>query len=459
MLTFVGYNLQFAMTFEELNLNSPLQNALNDLGFATPTPIQEKAFPIVMSGKDLLGIAQTGTGKTLAYLLPALRQWQFSKNRFPQILVIVPTRELVAQVEEEVQKLSKYMTVKTVGVFGGANINTQMQEIMQGVDVLVATPGRLLDIALKDTLLLKHIKKLIIDEVDETLALGFRYQLTTVLDLLPVKKQTLMFSATISPEVEKLIQDFFITPVKIEAARTGTPLEKIEQLGYNVPNFNTKINLLTHLIDTDVSFQKVIIFTATKALADELGERLEKDYPANVGVIHSNKSQNNRFATVQEFNDGKIKILVATDLVARGIDIAEVTHVINFDTPEVPESYMHRVGRTGRADKNGTAITFTTLAEEPLREAIELYMEKEITILEIPQEVEISEILTESEKPKVDMPLVLVKAPSRENVGPAFHEKSEKNKKVNVRKDWDKIKQEKYGKPIRKGGEKKKKRG
>lgn len=443
------------MTFSDLNLNKPLLNALADLGFEHPTPIQENAFSVILSGKDVLGIAQTGTGKTLAYLLPSLRQWQFSKTRFPQILIIVPTRELVAQVVEECEKLTTYMNVVTVGVYGGANIRTQAETVSQGLDILVATPGRLLDLALRGDLVLKGIKKLIIDEVDETLNLGFRSQLTQILDILPPKKQSLMFSATISEEVEALIYDYFIDPVKIEAARAGTPLKNIEQINYVVPNYNTKLNLLTHLLDTDEQIKKVLIFTSKKKMADDLAEKLELLYPDAIGVIHSNKSQNNRFATVQRFNNNEISMLIATELVSRGIDIDEVTHVINFDTPDVPENYMHRIGRTGRADKNGIAITFTSEFELEFKKEIEAYMQQEIPTKALPQEVEISTELIAEELPKIDMPNVLVKLPKRENVGPAFHEKKAKNKKVNVRKDWKKIKLDKYGKPKTRGQKKK----
>lgn len=439
------------MNFSDLNLSKQLLNALNDLEYTTPTPIQAKGFPVIMSGKDVLGIAQTGTGKTLAYLLPSLRQWQFSKSRFPQILILVPTRELVAQVVEETEKLTKYMNVVTVGVYGGANIRTQAEQMRDGLDIIVATPGRLLDLALRGDLVLKGIKKLIIDEVDETLNLGFRHQLTSIFDILPTKKQSLMFSATISEEVEALLNDYFIAPTKIEAARTGTPLENIEQRLYHVPNFYTKVNFLDYLLANDLEITKALVFASTKKLADQLAEQLEEKYPDAIGVIHSNKSQNNRFGTVQKFNTGEISVLIATDLVSRGIDISEVTHVINFDTPEVPENYIHRIGRTGRADKNGISITFTTQHEENYKVTIEEYMQTKIPVFDLPADLEISTVLTLDEQPKVDMPNVLVKLPKREDVGPAFHEKSAKNSKVNVRKDWKKMKMDKYGKPIKKG--------
>lgn len=442
------------MTFDDLNLNTPLLTALDDLGYTNPTTIQHKVFPIVMSGRDVCGIAQTGTGKTFAYLLPCLRQWKFSKNKDPQILVIVPTRELVAQVVETVKKLTPYMTLTVVGVYGGANINTQKLEVEKGLDVLVATPGRLYDLAMAGAFKVKTIKKLVIDEVDEMLNLGFRTQLKNILDLLPQKRQNLMFSATITEEVEALIETYFNDPVRVEAAPTGTPLENIIQTAYNVPNFYTKVNLLELLLTEDKTMTKVLVFAATKQLADQLYEQLENKFPGTAGVIHSNKEQNHRFNTVKQFQEGNYRFIIATDIVARGIDIAEVTHVINFDTPDVPENYIHRIGRTGRFDKKGIAITFITEREKPLQEAIENLMNYKIPIEPLPADLVISDVLTDDEIPKVFMKIIQPKLSKSDEAGPAFHEKSAKNSKVNfIVKKKDRMMQ-KYGKPKTRGQKK-----
>jgi len=442
------------MTFDELNLNTPLLSALDDLGYRNPTIIQRKAFAVIMSGVDVCGIAQTGTGKTFAYLLPALRQWKFSKDKDPQILIIVPTRELVAQVVEAAQELGKYMSLDVVGVYGGVNIKTQVSRVEQGVDVLVGTPGRLYDIMLTGSLKLKTIKRVVIDEVDEMLNLGFRTQLKNILDLLPPKRQNLMFSATITDDVEALMDIYFNDPVRIEAAPTGTPLENIIQIGYEVPNFYTKVNLLELLLIEDADMTKVLVFAATKKLADELYEQLAEKFPDKVGVIHSNKEQNHRFNTVKQFQEGNYRFIIATDIIARGLDIAEVTHVINFDTPEVPESYIHRIGRTGRADKKGIAITFIADRETENKERIEALMNYTIPKKALPQNLVISDVLTEDEKPKVFMKIIKLKAP--EAAGPAFHEKSAKNQKVNfIVKKKDRM-MKKYGKPITRGQKKKK---
>jgi ATP-dependent RNA helicase RhlE len=412
-----------------------------------------------MSGKDMLGIAQTGTGKTLAYLLPTLRQWKFSKDRMPQILVIVPTRELVAQVVETVEQLSTYVTLTVVGVYGGVNIRTQAEKMADGLDVLVATPGRLLDLALRGDLVLKNIKRLIVDEVDEMFNLGFRHQLNAVLDLLPIKKQSMLFSATMNDEVEALLQNYFIAPVKIEAAPAGTPLENIRLTGYQVPNFNTKLNLLELLLEEDTSMTKVLVFVSSKSFADTVFDRMKLQFEDRVGVIHSNKSQNARFDAVNRFQAGEISVLIATDIISRGLDIASVSHVINFDAPDDFENFIHRIGRTGRADQNGEAISLFSEFESTLRTKIEQGLgQNTIDYLALPETLLISNELIALEEPRNEMPNIEIKLPKRENVGPAFHEKSEKNKKVNVRKDWKKMKQEKYGRPITKGQKKKKKK-
>lgn len=442
------------MTFEELNLNRPLLTALDELGYKHPTTIQHRVFPIVMSGRDVCGIAQTGTGKTFAYLLPCIRQWKFTKQKDPQILIVVPTRELVAQVVKAVKDLTPYMSLIVTGVYGGVNINTQKIELEKGVDILVATPGRLYDLAMSGAFKTKSIKKLVIDEVDEMLNLGFRTQLKNILDLLPPKRQNLMFSATITEDVEALIDVYFNDPIKVEAAPTGTPLENIIQTGYAVPNFYTKVNLLELLLSEDATMTKVLVFAATKALADQLYEQLETKYPGNCGVIHSNKEQNHRFNTVKQFQEGNYRFIIATDIVARGIDIAEVSHVINFDTPDVPENYIHRIGRTGRADKKGISITFITEKEMPLLANIESLMKYQVPMAALPANLTISTELTEDEQPKVYMKTMLVKPPKKSEAGPAFHEKSAKNSKSNMKVSRKDKMMKKYGKPYKRGQKK-----
>ncbi|MBP1637519.1 MAG: box helicase domain protein [Bacteroidetes bacterium] len=439
------------MLFSDLNLNTPLLNALNDLNISKPTTIQEKAFPVIMSGRDMVGIAQTGTGKTIAYLLPCLRNWKFTKEKYPQIFIVVPTRELVVQVVEQVEQLTTYMNIRVGGVYGGVNMIKQAPIILEGLDVLVATPGRLLDFALNGTLKLKSVKRFIIDEVDEMLNLGFRPQLMRVMDLLPKKRQNLMFSATITNELKNFIADFFIDPLEIEAARTGTPLENIKQIGIKVPNFNTKINLLEFLLKTEADFSKVLLFVSSKKMADDVFERITEFFPDTVGVIHSNKSQNNRFEALKLFNDNKLRVLIATDIVARGLDFDDITHVVNFDMPDEPENYMHRIGRTGRVDKKGVAVTFITNDDAEKRENIQELMGCKIPVMRMPEEVEVSLVLTDNELPQVQAGNSVAFVAKKEEHGPAFHEKKGKNKKVNMKIRRKEALRIKYGKPKTRG--------
>ena len=382
------------MTFEDLNLNTSLKNALRDMQLTTPTTIQQKIFSVIMSGRDTIGIAQTGTGKTYAYLLPCLRKWTFSKGLTPQIMIIVPTRELVIQVVEETKKLTKYMEVSIVGAYGGTNIKPQMNALHQGADLVVGTPGRLTDLILNGILKTKLIKTLIIDEVDEMLNLGFRKQLENLMVLLPEKRQNLMFSATLDDEIQNLINFFFKRPERIEAAPAGSPLKNINQILYSVPNFNTKINFLEQLLTDKKIMHKVLVFVSSKKLADDLFEKINKLFPEEMGIIHSNKSQNFRFDTYRKFQSGTYRILITTDLISRGLDISGASHVINFDLPEIQENYIHRIGRTGRAEKKGNAISLFSPYEAHKKLAIEKLMNFEIPTKTLPKTIKLSRVLT-----------------------------------------------------------------
>lgn len=420
------------MSFDELNLNTPLLNALRDLNMSTPTPIQANAFSVIMSGKDVVGIAQTGTGKTFAYLLPLMRLWKYSENPEPTILILVPTRELVEQVVSEAEKLASYTSIKVLGVYGGVNLKTHAAAVFGGCDILVATPGRLLDLLYNRTLKAKNIKKVVIDEVDEMFNHGFRTQLTNIFDLLPPKRQNIMFSATLTEDVDKIINTFFSLPEKIQVAPSGQPLEQIKQVGYKIENFNTKMNLLQYLLSKDESMTKVLVFVSTKKFADYVFETLEEEFGERMSIIHSNKSQNFRLRAVNDFESGKSNILIATDIVARGVDISNISHVINFDIPEEAENYIHRIGRTARAEKSGVAINFYTEKEELNLLIIEELMQKEIDKLPFPEEVAINEALIDEEKPSFKGDKLIGKKPTLKHSKGAFHEKKEKNKKVNL---------------------------
>ena len=413
--------------FTELNLSKQLQNALNDLGFQTATAIQDKAYPIILSGRDAVGIAQTGTGKTFAYLLPILRQLNYSTEKPPRVLILVPTRELVAQAVENCKQLAKYMNIRVVGIYGGSNINTQRAAVTAGLDILVATPGRLIDLASTKSINLNNIKKLVIDEVDEMLNLGFRAQLMQVIERLPLKRQSLLFSATLSEDVETVIKSSFIDPVFIETVERGTPLERIKQSYYETPNFYSKLYLFNYLLNTHKEMSKVLLFVRNKTMANYL----EQELPAMghpFGVIHSNKTQPYRFEMVKKFGDGEIRVLVATDVIARGLDLRGVSHVINFDFPEQAETYIHRIGRTGRAEEEGNAISFVIAKQFKWLDKVEALMKMEVEEIEWPSEIDKSLQLLPEEEPVKKIKGKVLK--SADASGGAFHEKKAKNSKL-----------------------------
>ena len=436
-------------SFEKLKLSRSLYTAIADLGFEQPTPIQSEAVPVILSGRDVVGIAQTGTGKTYAYLWPILRDLKYSDQVNPRVLIMVPTRELVAQVVEQVKSLTGYSNTRVLGVYGGTNINTQKAAVIKGTDILVATPGRLYDLIQHDALRLNAIKKLVIDEVDVMLDLGFRFQLERIFNILPDRRQSIMFSATMTSEVDALIDEYFKAPARISIAMSGTPLDNISQQCYHVKNFYTKVNLLAYLLSDKDEFNKVLVFVASKRGADLLFDALEELYGSELCVIHSNKSQNYRLRSIEKFEQGENRILLSTDVMARGLDLEKLSHVINFDTPDYPENYMHRIGRTGRAEEKGKAILFYTRKEESAKIAIEKLMAYSIPVLEFPEEVEISNELTADEQPKKEE-VKLKTTLATEIKGAAFHEKKLKNTKTNQGGSYLR-KKKKYKKPKTRG--------
>ena len=435
--------------FSDINLNKQLQNAVSDLELTKQTPIQEKTFSEILSGTDIVGIAQTGTGKTIAYCLPLLQELSYSDQKNPRILILVPTRELVVQVVETMESLTEYISCRIVGVYGGTNINTQKIKLQDGADIVVATPGRLYDLSLCRALQLKGIKKLVIDEVDVMLDLGFRFQLINIFELLPERRQNIMFSATMTEEVDELISSFFSRSKRVQIALSGTPLDNISQIKYSVPNYYTKVNLLVHILRNKEELRKVLVFVSSKKIADRLFEALEELFVSDIAVIHSNKSQNYRFKSIKKYDEGTCRILIATDIIARGMDLDKISHVINFDTPIYPENYMHRIGRTGRAEEKGKSLLFYTEKEEKNKEFIEDLMNYKIPVSEIPEEVEITQQLTEEERKSNGKNFY--RNVKKVEVGPSFHEKKEKNKKVNDRDKWRKERRVKYKKPKSRG--------
>lgn len=438
-------------TFADMNIPRPLLQALDDLGYAEPTAIQEQVYPVALSGRDVLGIARTGTGKTFAYLLPCLRQWRFTKDKQIQILILVPTRELVLQVVEEARRLSAYQSVVVAGVYGGVPMAQQMGVVRDGCDVLVATPGRLMDFLLKGSLRMKALRMLVIDEVDEMLALGLRHQIAQLLDLLPERRQSLMFSATLPPDVAILARQYFREPVMLSG--TEGPPPEIALHGYAVPNFYTKVDLLRYLLERDATMAKVLVFAETRKLADLLADRLSLHLEDTLGVIHANKAQQHRFLTVRRFEEGALRVLIATDVVARGIDMTGVTHVVNFHLPDQAETFIHRIGRTGRSGESGVALCLVSEAEQPYLEAIEAFLGRRIPLDPLPDAVPVSSQLLQEEKPFYAMKAAPVaKDPQG---GGAFHEKLARNQKVNNPNRWKEKMKLKYKKPKTRGQKKK----
>lgn len=433
------------MRFDEIKLSKQLMNALTEQDIQEPTAIQEKAIPKILAGKNIVGIAQTGTGKTIAYLLPILRDLKYSEDKMPRVIILVPTRELAIQVAEEAKKLSEYLSIRTLAVYGGTNMNTQKKAVHEGCDILVGTPGRLYDLAMTGILRLKSVKKLVVDECDEMLNLGFRPQLQRIFDLLPEKRQNLLFSATLSDDVEEIVNTFFGVSENVIAAPSGTPLENIDQSAYKAENFNTKYNLLKFLIEEHPSM-RAFIFVQSKRFADVLHKRLEADFPEAFGVIHSNKSQNFRMRMVNEFKSDQLKGIVATDLVSRGIDIDNVSHVINFDLPSEKEQYIHRIGRTGRAEQKGNSISFITSKEESLFTGIQSFMNIKIAISEFPESVEQSAtLIPEEQEPDIHDAPTISEPNHIIGEGEKFEAKKKENKKVNLR-PRDKAKRKKFKK-------------
>lgn len=353
------------MTFDSLGLSKPILKAIAEKGYTEPSPIQEKAIPVVLEEKDVLASAQTGTGKTAGFVLPIIEMltWASSKGRNRKIraLVLTPTRELAAQIYDNAREYSKYVDFKTAVIFGGVKQRPQEAILRQGIDLLVATPGRLLDLESQGILSLKNVEILVLDEADRMLDMGFKRDIDKIMALLPKKRQSLLFSATFSKEIKKLAQNTLNNPVLIEATPENTTVEKINQKVYFVDK-NSKPNVLIKLIN-EGDWQQILVFTRTKHGANKLTKSLISA-GISASAIHGNKTQNNRIKALNEFKSGDIKVLVATDIAARGLDIPLLPHVVNFELPNIPEDYVHRIGRTGRAGAKGEAISLVEHEEK-----------------------------------------------------------------------------------------------
>lgn len=364
---------------------------VNEIGFIHPTPIQEQAIPAIKAGQDVLGIAQTGTGKTAAYILPILTKLVKAEGEDPRAVILVPTRELSIQVGEDLAELAQYTNIRHAAVYGGVGWTKHAALLDEGIDVLVATPGRLLDLYQHNVLSLKKVKTLVIDEADRMLDMGFMPQLRNVFDRLPSKRQNLMFSATFSGNIEKLTEEFLAFPHRVEVAPSATPVELVKQYCYHVPNFRTKLNLVGHLLADDEEFRKVIIFCKTKVSAEAVFKVIKRKSEGEKRILHSNKGQSARINAITAFKNDEVRILISTDVSARGIDASKVSHVINYDVPTNYDDYIHRIGRTARAGNDGVAITLLDPSEEWHFAKIEKLIRMNIPVLEIPQEVTVVE--------------------------------------------------------------------
>ncbi|PSR55008.1 ATP-dependent helicase [Adhaeribacter arboris] len=412
------------VTFEDFKLNRQLLNAVADAGYTTPTPVQQQTIPLITAGHDVMGIAQTGTGKTAAYVLPLLMKVKYAQGTHPRALILSPTRELAMQIEESIRQLAKYTDLRFLAIYGGIGPKTQMEQIKKGLDILVATPGRLMEIYLKGDLVLKELKTLVLDEADKMLDMGFMPQIRSILEVIPRKRQNLLFSATMHPRLENLTAEFLEFPMKVEVTPSATPVETVSQVLYQIPNMQTKLNMLRYLFKDEESFTRVILFTRSKTNAEQVAEFVNDSARGTVRVIHGNKGQNTRINAMDAFRSGEVRFLVATDVASRGIDISGVSHVINVDVPIIYEDYVHRIGRTGRAEQEGASITFATEAEIHHIREIEKIINMSIPEAPLPPEVEIAKTKF-AEGQEMAKEMDKQKRRADPNFKGAFHEKKQ----------------------------------
>jgi ATP-dependent RNA helicase RhlE len=431
-----------AVGFDSFKLNKQLLEAIAESGYTSPTPIQEKAIPLALAGHDVLGIAQTGTGKTAAYMLPVLMKAKYAQGKHARALILAPTRELVMQIEEVARQLGKNTDLRIVSLYGGLGPKTQIESIEAGVDILISTPGRFMDIYRKGIIYTKDLKTMVLDEADKMMDMGFMPQIRSILEVIPSKRQNLLFSATFSGRIEHLAAEFLEFPERVEMTPSATTAETIAQVKYLVPNIKTKINLLAHLLENE-EISRAMIFTRSRKNAESVYSYLERKNFGEIRVIHANKGQNTRINSMEDFKAGDVRILVATDVASRGLDVTLVSHVINFDVPLIYEDYVHRIGRTGRAENEGKAITFINPAETYHFEKIEELIRMTVEELPIPEAVDVPATPFE-EKQEYARELDRLRQRDNPDYKGAFHEKKAPPKK-NIGKG-EKVKAKKHSK-------------
>jgi ATP-dependent RNA helicase RhlE len=381
------------MQFDELKLKRQFLNALEDLGFQKPTPIQVQAIPRILAGQDLIAVAQTGTGKTAAFVLPILQKIQGRQDGAPRALILVPTKELALQVHRAVEDFGSYTDLRSLALVGGVGPKTQIEKLEQGVELVVATPGRFLELYLRGSLVVKKIHMVVLDEADRMMDMGFMPQLRDIQEIIPRKRQNLLFSATFPQRVEHLADDFLLWPTRIEVAPEGTPVGTVSQFAMEVPNVQTKLHIVLHLIRQSSAEAKTLIFARTKEEAKSIRAFLSDALQEEIVDLHSNKAQHTRLAAMEKYRQGSVRILVGTDVASRGIDVPETEMVINFNVPRMSDDYVHRIGRTGRAERLGSAYTFIDPTDVLAWKRIldRLPKDKPPHKLALPPEIEIAE--------------------------------------------------------------------
>lgn len=421
------------MRFDDLKLTRQFLNAIADAGYENATPIQQKAIPPLRAGQDVIGIAQTGTGKTAAFLLPLLQTLKYAQGEAPRGLVLAPTKELVVQIHQEALKFAAYTDLRIVAFYGGVGPKKQIEEIADGVDLIVSTPGRFLEIYSRGHVETKKLKHIVLDEADRMMDMGFMPQIRQVQEVVPTKRQNILFSATFPPRVERLAEEFLLWPTRIEVTPESTPVATVTQYKLPLPNLRTKIAFIEWYVREKLGDDRLLIFTRRKEEAENLFKFLDRSFEKGVRAVHSNKGQNARINAMQEFRTGEVQILIATDVASRGIDVPETQWVINASVPRDPHDYIHRIGRTGRAFREGSALTLVDPAEKFALERIEsLTGEALLEFAEVP-ELEVFETpRREKQNQAREIDRELRKRDP--NYKGAFHEKKRKSGKRTRRK-------------------------
>ena len=421
------------MRFDDLKLTRQFLNAIEDAGYENATPIQQKAIPPLRAGQDVIGIAQTGTGKTAAFLLPLLQTLKYAQDEAPRGLVLAPTKELVVQIHQEALKFASYTDLRIVAFYGGVGPKKQIEEIADGVDLIVSTPGRFLEIYSRGYVETKKLKHIVLDEADRMMDMGFMPQIRQIQEVIPTKRQNILFSATFPPRVERLAEEFLLWPTRIEVTPESTPVSTVTQYKLSLPNLRTKIAFIEWFVREQLGDDRLLIFTRRKEEAENLFKFLDRSFDKGVRAVHSNKGQNARINAMQDFRTGAVQILIATDVASRGIDVPETQWVINASVPRDPHDYIHRIGRTGRAFREGSALTLVDPAEKFALERIASLTGE--SLLDFPAVPELETFETPRREKQNQAREIDRELKKRDpNYQGAFHEKKRKSGKRSRRK-------------------------